>query len=253
MKKDSEVRIQALRTIDILCDDLKLTEFSSRIVHAIARTIDNNATDKKVVSAAMDTLIKFTYQMGRQYEIYIPLMEKILAKHKLQFPMYEQLVADIRAGVDIEEMDVESLISVSAANGNRRLMARRARETREQQQQAPTTDAKRTTTLEEIRQSWADGARRISKEDWLEWLRKFNIDLIKESPSLALRSCYPIAQASNAVARDLFNPAFLTCWNELNPEQQKVTNYLFVLKEPSLIMYSSLSICRSLSIQFKMP
>ena len=48
-KKDSEVRIQALKTIDVLCDDLKLTEFSSRIIHAIARTIDGNPNDKVCV------------------------------------------------------------------------------------------------------------------------------------------------------------------------------------------------------------
>ena len=45
-KKDMDVRIAALRTIDIFCDDLQLTEFSNRIVRAIAETIDNNANDK---------------------------------------------------------------------------------------------------------------------------------------------------------------------------------------------------------------
>ena len=45
-KKDYEVRIAALKTIDIFCDDLQLTEFSNRIIRALAETIDNNASDK---------------------------------------------------------------------------------------------------------------------------------------------------------------------------------------------------------------
>jgi len=44
--KDNEVKIAALKTIDVLSDDLQITEFSSRIIHAIVRTIDSNALDK---------------------------------------------------------------------------------------------------------------------------------------------------------------------------------------------------------------
>lgn len=45
-RKDSEVRIAALRTIEALSDDLELKEHSTKIVHAISRTIDNNPHDK---------------------------------------------------------------------------------------------------------------------------------------------------------------------------------------------------------------
>lgn len=43
--------------------------------------------------------------------------------------------------------------------------------------------------------------RRESKEDWMEWLRRLSIELLKESPSPALRSCWALAQAYNALAR----------------------------------------------------
>lgn len=45
-RRDNEVRIAALRTIEVLSDDLELKDHSTRIVHAIARTIDNNPHDK---------------------------------------------------------------------------------------------------------------------------------------------------------------------------------------------------------------
>lgn len=229
-KNNPEVRLAALKTIEVLSDDLKLTEFSSRIIHGIVRTVDANVHDKTMVNVAVDTLIKLAYQLGSRYQIYIPLVGKIMAKHKLHFANYDQLIKNIVDGVNIDELDVAKLLANSS---KRKEINRRFRENREQQ--SPTTDAKRITiTLDEILKQWT--SKKISKEDWLEWLRKFNVDLIKESPALALRSLFPIATALNSVARELFNPAFLTCWNEISPEQQKnVIDILqIVLKEQEI-------------------
>lgn len=32
------------------------------------------------------------------------------------------------------------------------------------------------------------------QDDWLEWMRRFSVELLKESPSPALRSCSALAQ-----------------------------------------------------------
>ena len=49
-------------------------------------------------------------------------------------------------------------------------------------------------------QAWL-ATRRVSKDDWLEWLRRLSIELLKESPSPALRSCWALAQTYNPLAR----------------------------------------------------
>ena len=41
------------------------------------------------------------------------------------------------------------------------------------------------------------------------------MELLKESPSPSLRSCWALAQAYNTLARELFNAAFVSCWMEL--------------------------------------
>ncbi|XP_017494320.1 PREDICTED: serine/threonine-protein kinase mTOR-like, partial [Rhagoletis zephyria] len=241
-RKDVEVRIAALRTIEVLCDDLELKDHSTRIVHAIVRTIDNNPHDKRLVNAAMDTLIKYTFQLGMHYRIYIPIVDSVLAKHRLSFVYYEQVVQNIKSGQFTEEQDVNNLTSgVAAENSRRRFNARRARElVHQNQQQSPSGDiAKNRTannTLDDIRLGWVDYPRRISTEDWLEWLRKFNLDLINNSPAFSLRACYHIAQTCNTVARDLFNPAFLTHWNDLNTEKQKdfIESFQDVLKQQEI-------------------
>lgn len=169
----------------------------------------------------MDTLCRFMFQLDLKYKIYLPLVGKVLSKHKLVHEKYEVLIDKIQNDISISDIDPDSVL---APNTARKVINRRNYESDSQQQnqQQNQTDNKRpTVSLDEIRHAWHQCSRRISKEDWLDWLRMFNVDLIKESPSLSLRSCFPIAQACNNVARELFNPAFLSCWNELNDDQKK--------------------------------
>jgi phosphatidylinositol kinase/protein kinase (PI-3 family) len=35
---------------------------------------------------------------------------------------------------------------------------------------------------------------RATREDWSDWLRRFSVELLRESPSPALRSCAALAQ-----------------------------------------------------------
>lgn len=39
-----------------------------------------------------------------------------------------------------------------------------------------------------------EASQRSTKEDWAEWMRHFSIELLKESPSPALRTCARLAQ-----------------------------------------------------------
>lgn len=51
-----------------------------------------------------------------------------------------------------------------------------------------------------VLQAWG-AARRVSKDDWLEWLRRLSLELLKDSSSPSLRSCWALAQAYNPMAR----------------------------------------------------
>merc|ERR1712155_420947 len=70
-----------------------------------------------------------------------------------------------------------------------------------------------------LQRAWAV-SRRVSKDDWLEWHRRLSIELLKESLSPALRSCWTVAQQYAQLARDLFNASFVSCWTELEAAQQ---------------------------------
>lgn len=70
-----------------------------------------------------------------------------------------------------------------------------------------------------LQEVWT-ASRRVSKDDWLEWLRMLSIALLKESPSPALRSCWALAQTYSQLPRDLFNAAFVSCWAQLSSPMQ---------------------------------
>ena len=51
-----------------------------------------------------------------------------------------------------------------------------------------------------LRRAW-ESSQRSTKEDWAEWMRHFSVELLKESPSPALRATYSLAQVCVHTAR----------------------------------------------------
>ena len=65
-----------------------------------------------------------------------------------------------------------------------------------------------------LKKAW-ETSQRSTKEDWNDWIRRFSIELLRESPSPALRSCGGLIQVHKSLARELFNTTFVSCWTEL--------------------------------------
>jgi tetratricopeptide (TPR) repeat protein len=78
---------------------------------------------------------------------------------------------------------------------------------------------KATVDQDSLRRTW-DTSTRSTREDWGEWMRHLSVELLKESPSPALRACHMLANVHGPLAADLFNAAFVAVWAELYDEQQ---------------------------------
>lgn len=61
IKRDLEIKISAMRTIEIFCRDLQLVEFSSRIIHSLVKAIDDNPNDKVNIYLINNQLIIFVF------------------------------------------------------------------------------------------------------------------------------------------------------------------------------------------------
>ncbi|XP_044740220.1 serine/threonine-protein kinase Tor [Chrysoperla carnea] len=202
----------ALHTVDQLADTLDYTDFASRIVHPLIRTLDNNA---ELRPTAVDTLCAVAAQLGRRYAPFAPLAAKTLAKHRIVCSRHEALVTRAMAGSTLAEIGTVRPTPRSIPVQDVPLKPN------------DTTTIKRLNVrTANLQIAWA-ATRRVSKEDWLEWLRRLSIGLIKESPSPALRSCLAVAQHYSQLSRDLFNVAFVSCWVELTePLQSELVSIL---------------------------
>jgi FKBP12-rapamycin complex-associated protein len=71
----------------------------------------------------------------------------------------------------------------------------------------------------QLKKAW-EASSRSTKEDWMEWIRRLSVELLKESPSHPLRACSYLAGIHYPLAKELFNAAFVSCWTELNEKNR---------------------------------
>ncbi|XP_029434781.1 serine/threonine-protein kinase mTOR isoform X2 [Rhinatrema bivittatum] len=205
-----QARKAALDTVDHLTESLDFTDYASRIIHPIVRTLD---ASPELRLTAMDTLSSLVFQLGKKYQIFIPMVNKVLVRHRINHQRYDVLICRIVKGYTLADEEEDPLIyqhRVTRGNLGDALASGPV---------DPGPMKKLHVSTTNLQKAWG-AARRVSKDDWLEWLRRLSVELLKDSSSPALRSCWSLAQAYNPLARDLFNAAFLSCWSELNEDQQ---------------------------------
>lgn len=82
----------ALETIDRMSDTLDLTDYASRIIHPLVRTMD---TSSELQNTAMDTLCALIIQLGQKFSIFVPMVNKVVTKHKIVHQRYSILMCRI--------------------------------------------------------------------------------------------------------------------------------------------------------------
>lgn len=194
----------AVQLLGQLCRILNLRDQGSRIVHPMIRILNSQSTELK--SVCMDTLARLASQMGSEYSVFIHTVKKEMVKNLIQHPQYELITSKISAGEPIPQIfqDSPGVIGESSAQDSQIFEA---------------SAKKLPVNQTQLKKAW-EVSQRSTKDDWIEWIRRFSVELLKESPTHALRSCAALAGAYPPLARELFNAAFLSCWGELYDQFQ---------------------------------
>jgi len=200
------LRKAAIQTLGHLARKVDFGDYSSRIILPLLRVLSSNQLDLRPV--VMDTLTALVYQLGPDYVIFIPTVNKVLLKHRITHPRYDSLVGKILKGEPLPMDALPELDDASAdAAYDEGLTAEMG---------AP---KKLPVNQKNLRKAW-ETSQRSNKDDWAEWLRRFSVELLKESPSHALRACSSLAAVYHPLARELFNAGFVSCWTELYDQFQ---------------------------------
>ncbi|KAG9294210.1 hypothetical protein G9A89_021569 [Geosiphon pyriformis] len=191
----SSLRKSAVVTIGHLSKKVNFSDHASRIIHPLARVLAMPMYELRM--AAMNTLCDLVYQLEADYAIFIPMINKVLQKHRIQHQDYEILVSKLLKGealppADDRYKDLKSDSTPAAAASEKKLPVNQLH----------------------LKNAW-ECSQRSTRDDWSEWIRRLSVELLKESPSHALRACASLAGVYQPLARELFNAGFISCWSEL--------------------------------------
>ncbi|KAJ3227345.1 phosphatidylinositol kinase- protein kinase tor1 [Clydaea vesicula] len=223
----------AIQSVGLLCKKIDFSDFASRIIHPIVRILgqpSSPSTNAAVVSSltvvgafasapsgsaslpghelktvGMDTICSLIYQMGADFIVFVPMMNKVLTKYHLQHRTYEILIGKLLKN---EALPQETSTVAVETTYNQETVESQALELK-----------KLPVNQQHLKKAWENSQISV-KEDWIEWMRRFSIELLKESPSQALRACSSLAQIHYPLTRELFNAGFVSCWSELYDQYQ---------------------------------
>jgi FKBP12-rapamycin complex-associated protein len=197
------VRKFAIQLVGQLCKVLNIRDQASRIVHPLIRILNSSHPELRLV--AMDTLARIAYQLGPEFLVFCTTIRKAMSSNLIQHGQYEMIIGKILAGDPLPSL---------YANESERFGQSQAGEP-----PVEVSTKKLPVNQSQLKKAW-EASQRSTKDDWQEWIRRFSVELLKESPSHALRACATLASAYHPLARELFNSAFVSCWGELYDQFQ---------------------------------
>lgn len=195
------VRKAAIVTIGKLAKAIDLADLISRIVQSLLRTLDSN--DEDLNKAVMNTFCLLLLQANTDFLIYVPIINRALLQKHIQHSVYDQLVNKL--------MNNEKITS-SLINDKESGDTRDSSEDFKEIEKLPINQ-------QVLSHSW-NCSQITTKEAWQEWFRRFSVNVLKESPSLALRSCSSLVNIPYPIVKELFNVSFASCWKELSESNQ---------------------------------
>uniref|UniRef100_A0A5B7BS83 Serine/threonine-protein kinase TOR n=1 Tax=Davidia involucrata TaxID=16924 RepID=A0A5B7BS83_DAVIN len=213
-----EIRRAAIKTLTRLIPRVQVTGHISSLMHHLKLVLDGRNDELR--KDAVDALCCLAHSLGEDFTIFIPSIQKLLLKHRLRHKEFEEIEGRL------QRREPLILGSAAAQRLSRRLPVEVISDPLNDTENDPYEDGidvqLRSHQVNDGRLRTAgEASQRSTKEDWAEWMRHFSIELLKESPSPALRTCARLAQLQPFVGRELFAAGFVSCWSQLNETSQK--------------------------------
>lgn len=195
-----ELRRTAIESIGRFTSFINITEFSSRIIHSFLRLLkDESTTNIQLRASIMNSLCALIVQLKSDYFIFLPLVDNVLSSISYSTPAYTKLVHQIIKNENVS-FSLPQVYEPEPAY--------------KEDQPMRNIDAKL------IKPYWQPYGCK-TKVDWVEWLKRLAVELLRNSPSICLSNCWELARSHLPVARELFNAAFACTWCTLNLEYRE--------------------------------
>ena len=190
------LRRAAIVTVGQLSRKVNFADHASRIVHPLVRVLHSGIVELR--TPVLDTLTALVFLLGPVYLTFVAVVNKPMVHHRIQHPRYQQAIACLVRGEALPpELLPPDTLALDKAD------------------EAPLAEASKMAVNQlHLKAAW-DTSRVSTAQDWREWLRRLAVEMLRESPSHALRACRSLAEVYHPLALELFNAAFVSCWVEL--------------------------------------
>ena len=196
------IRRAAIDTIGKILRQVNLLDYTSLIVQSLGKVLLGK--EQVLKQAALDCICALIFQLGQEFNLYINTVKKILVASGIPHQNYDLLVSKLQKGEPLpQDLSPEDHYGRLGDDSNF----------------ADIVQKKLPVNQEHLKNAW-EASQKSTREDWIEWMRRFSVELLKESPSHALRACADLAGVYQPLAKDLFNAAFASCWTELYDQYQ---------------------------------
>ena len=225
-------RIECVECLAVLTASHSIVDHASRLIHPFARMLVSSG--REMSEAIMKVMCEAVQQLGYGFLFFEPMVSALVkGMDGREVQQYRQLVARLMSevkevrerrgiiGDNAETPLVLSYAAMEAFKPDDPLLSpapspahQPAANDEKAAADLPLAIKKLHTNQPNLQRAWM-AANRATKDDWNSWMRQFSIELLKESPSSALRACSSLATKYPPLARELFFSAFLSVWVEL--------------------------------------
>ncbi|KAJ2473934.1 phosphatidylinositol kinase- protein kinase tor1 [Coemansia sp. RSA 2322] len=200
-----------LECISSIVSAVNCSSFASRIVLKLVQILQGSQT-QTLQTAVIDVLCTMMEQLQDEFALFMPTISATMKRRGIvDHAKYERYSRALFSGrlIPKEAPRVLPLLLGDAMQMDAGLGPGGA-----------DNWSKQPVSLAALRRTWSIN-QRLSKEEWSGWLNKLSVELLQQSSSAALRSCWRLAVKHPRLSIELFNAAFVSCWTELPASAQQ--------------------------------
>lgn len=200
------------------CAQMSLQSLASRIIHLCCRILDKDGgTSPDIRDAVMETICNVATQLGPQFMIFAPLVGQVVSTRGITHARYQSVVIHLQESLDHSSTSITQLDTTSQDGDlgfhvdlqglpEEEIIAEYLglHPGEETGAEGPGGEhglnagvQRLHVNQQNLQKAW-DVSQRSTTEDWGDWIRRFSLELLRESPSPALRSCSALAQVCRA-------------------------------------------------------
>lgn len=224
------VQEETLSAMQDLLPRMQLAAYASTVLHPLIRVMDGQMDVLR--ERALDVICSMALALGPDFAVFIPMIKKVMVRHRMPaHPTFARIASRLQSqespcmspALDWETsagfLSSEHLGKIRQRTPDGAMMELALSQGLQSENDDVAGAGVHGEGLGTLRRAW-ESSQRSTREDWAEWMRNFSIELLKQSPSRALRACAGLAQTNPSMARELFAAGFVSCWSELDEGMQ---------------------------------